>query len=134
MKSKRAFAFLAAFLICAPSSAGAQVRTDIQTILENPGEFDGRRVEVEGKVESIRSKISGKGSPYTIFMLSEDGGAVSVHAPGDAPFREGDTVKVVGRFQKVRYLSQYEFKNEIDATEGVVEKAEDETKDGSGGS
>ena len=53
---------------------------------------------------------------------------------GDAPLREGDMVKVTGRFQKIRYLSQYVFLNEIDATDGRVVKAEQlEEDEGSGG-
>lgn len=125
-RAKAVFAALAAFLLCAPGLAGAQVRTDIQTILTNPNEFDGRKVEVEGTVESVRSRISGKGSPYTIFQLAGDGESVSVYAVGDQRLSEGDVVVVTGRFQKVRYLSQYVFQNEIDATEGKVEKAAEE--------
>lgn len=109
--------------MCAPGLAWAQVRTDIQTILSNPNEFDGRRVEVEGTVESLRSKISGKGNPYTVFRLSGDGESVSVYTLGDPPLKEGDLVVVTGRFQKMRYLSQYEFKNEIDASDGKVVKS-----------
>lgn len=125
---------LAVFILCAWGSASAQVRTDIQAILSNPSGFDGRKVEVEGRVESLRSRISGKGTPYTIFKLAEDGGSVSVFTLGDARLREGDMVKVTGRFQKIRYLSQYVFLNEIDATDGRVVKAEQlEEDEGSGG-
>lgn len=113
---------LAVFIMFAGSTAAAQVRTDIQAILANPNGFDGRKVEVEGKVESLRSRISGKGSPYTIFKLEEDGKSVSVFTLGDARLKEGDMVKVTGMFQKIRYLSQYVFLNEIDATDGRVEK------------
>lgn len=119
--------------MCATGISWAQVRTDIQTILSDPNQFDGRRVEVEGTVESLRSKISGKGSPYTVFRLSGDGESVSVYAPGDPPLKEGDLVVVTGRFQKIRYISQYEFKNEIDASDGKVEKAIVAVEDASGG-
>lgn len=115
---------LAIFLLCAGGAAFGQVRTDIQAILSNPNGFDGRKVEVEGKVESLRSRISGKGTPYTIFKLAEDGESVSVFTLGDQPLKEGDMVKVTGRFQKIRYLSKYVFLNEIDATDGRVVKAE----------
>lgn len=115
----------ASFLIIA-AQAPAQVRTDIQTILSNPSEFDGMKVEVEGIVQSVRSRISGKGSPYTMFLLAGDGDSVAVYAAGDPSLREGDLVVVTGRFQKVRYLSRYVFRNEIDATEGAVEKAAQE--------
>lgn len=114
---------LAVFILCAAGFASAGVRTDIQAILADPNSFDGRKVEVEGRVESLRSRISGKGSPYTIFRLEEGGESVSVFTLGDAPLKEGDMVKVTGRFQKLRYLSQYVFLNEIDATDGRVEKA-----------
>lgn len=125
-RTRMMFAALSLMLICAPGLADAQVKTDISAILSNPNDFDGRKVEVEGRVESIRSRISGKGAPYTMFMLAEDGGTVSVYTLGDLLLKEGETVKVVGRFQKIRYVSKYEFKNEIDATEGTVEKASEE--------
>ncbi|CAG1066554.1 hypothetical protein BAC1_02173 [uncultured bacterium] len=114
---------LAVFIMFAGSAAAADVKTDIQAILANPNGFDGRKVEVEGRVESLRSRISGKGSPYTIFKLAEDGDSLSVFTLGDAHLKEGDMVKVTGMFQKIRYLSQYVFLNEIDATDGRVEKA-----------
>src|SRR3990170_7880450 len=125
---------LAVFLLRAGGSAAAQVRTNVQAILSNPNGFDGRKVEVEGKVESLRSRLSGKGNPYTTFKLAEGGESVSVFTLGDARLKEGDTVKVTGRFQKIRYLSQYVFLNEIDATDGHVVKAEQlEEDEGSGG-
>lgn len=125
------FAALSFTMMCSPALAGEQVKTDISTILSNPNDFDGRKVEVEGRVESIRSRISSKGDPYTMFMLAEDGGTVSVYALGDPPLKEGENVKVVGRFQKIRYVSQYEFKNEIDATEGTVEEVDEAESAGS---
>lgn len=114
---------LAVFLLCAGGVATAQVRTDIQAILSNPNGFDGRKVEVEGRVESLRSRLSAKGSPYTTFKLAENGESLSVFTLGDARLKEGDMVKVTGRFQKIRYLSQYVFLNEIDATDGQVVQA-----------
>lgn len=113
---------MAVFALLAVSSAYAEVRTDIQAILANPNGFDGRKVEVEGRVESLRSRISGKGSPYTIFRVADNGESLSVFTLGDAPLKEGDMVRVSGMFQKVRYVSQYVFLNEIDATDGRVEK------------
>lgn len=124
---------LAVFLLCAGGMAAAQVRTDIQAILSNPNGFDGRKVEVEGRVESLRSRLSAKGSPYTTFKLAEGGESVSVFTLGDARLKEGDMVKVTGRFQKIRYLSKYVFLNEIDATDGQVVKADQlEEDEGSG--
>lgn len=131
-RAKAVFFGFAAFLLCAPGLSWAQVRTDIQTILSDPNAFDGRKVEVEGKVESVRSRISGKGNPYTVFRLAGDGESVSVYTMGDQPLKEGDLVVVTGRFQKIKYISQYEFKNEIDATDGKVEKAIDAAGEGAG--
>ncbi|MBI2400934.1 MAG: hypothetical protein HYV23_07775 [Deltaproteobacteria bacterium] len=125
---------LAVFLLFAAGTATAQVRTDVQAILSNPNGFDGRKVEVEGRVESLRSRLSAKGSPYTTFKLAEDGDSLSVFTLGDARLKEGDIVKVTGRFQKIRYLSQYVFLNEIDATDGQVVKAEQLKEDEESGS
>lgn len=122
-KTMTVISALAVFLLCASSMAAAQVRTDIQAILSNPNGFDGRKVEVEGRVESLRSRLSAKGGPYTTFKLTEDGESLSVFTLGDARLKEGDLVQVTGRFQKIRYLSQYVFLNEIDATDGQVVKA-----------
>lgn len=121
-KTRTALTALAVFVLCVASSAYAEVRTDIQAILANPNGFDGRKVEVEGRVESLRSRISGKGSPYTIFRIADNGESLSVFALGHSPLKEGDLVRVSGMFQKVRYVSQYVFLNEIDATDGRVVK------------
>lgn len=133
-KTRTVISALAVFILCAGSMAAAQVRTDVQAILSNPNGFDGRKVEVEGKVESLRSRLSAKGNPYTTFKLAEGGESVSVFTLGDARLKEGDTVKVTGRFQKIRYLSQYVFLNEIDATDGHVVKAGQLEKDEESGS
>jgi uncharacterized protein (DUF58 family) len=133
-KTMMVISALAVFLLCASSMAAAQVRTDIQAILSNPNGFDGRKVEVEGRVESLRSRLSAKGGPYTTFKLAEDGESLSVFTLGDARLKEGDLVKVTGRFQKIRYLSQYVFLNEIDATDGQVVKAGQLEENGESGS
>lgn len=121
-KTRTTLTAMAVFVLFVASFAYAEVKTDIRAILANPSGFDGRKVEVEGRVESLRSRISGKGSPYTIFRIADDGESLSVFTLGDAPLKEGDMVRVSGMFQKVRYVSQYVFLNEIDASDGRVVK------------
>jgi len=64
--------FLILFL---PSIALTQaLKTTITDILTNPDKYDGKMVQVEGKVVSPQFKTSKKGNPYTSFKLKDESG------------------------------------------------------------
>jgi len=80
-------------------------------------------VQVEGKVISTKFKTSKKGNPYTTFDLSDAGNTLTVFSFGTLSIEEGNKIRVMGRYQKVKQVGRYTFYNEIDASEGSVEKA-----------
>ncbi len=112
-----------ACLIFIPLIANAQViKTTVGDILSNPDKYDGKMVRVEGNVISIKFKTSKKGNPYTILNLSDTGDTLTVFSFGTLSIKDDDSVRVMGRYQKVKQVGRYTFYNEIDASEGNVEK------------
>ncbi len=111
------------FLLLIITTANAQaIKTTISDILSNPDQYDGKMVQVEGKIISTQFKTSKKGNPYTTFKLGSDGKPLSVFSFGTLSIKAEDSVTVMGRYQKVKHVGQYTFHNEIDASGGSVEK------------
>lgn len=124
--NKTRVALLPIVIVCIlfiPLIANAQaIKTTVADILANPDKYDGKMVQVEGKAESLKSKTSKKGNPYTTFKISHTDNTLSVFSFGSLSIKEGDSVKVIGRYQKVKQVGRYTFYNEIDASEGGVER------------
>lgn len=116
-------AFICISFISKTADAQA-IKTSVSEILNNPDKYDGKMVRVEGKVDSLKSKTSKRGNPYTSFTIKDSSsGSLSVFSFGTLPIRSGDSVVVMGRYQKVKRVPpRYTFYNEIDASEGSVEK------------
>ena len=95
--------------------------TTVPEILANPGTFDGKRVSVVGRVDELKFKSSKRGNPYTTFSLIDQNKALSVFSFGTLPLRQGEVVRVIGRFATVKRMGRYVFSNEIDASKGSVE-------------
>ncbi len=124
-KSKKFWLLIVLAIICLiliPLIANAQpIKTTIAEILANPDTFDGKMVLVEGKVEAIKEKISRKGNPYTTFRIFQENKSLAVHGFGKLSLKDGDSVKVVGRYQIMKQSGQFTFYNEIETSEGSVE-------------
>lgn len=72
-----------ACLLLIPLLVNAQaVKTTVSDILANPDKYDGKMVQVEGKVLSPKFKTSKKGNPYTTFKVSDAGNTLSVFSFG----------------------------------------------------
>ena len=114
-------------LICIcfiPQIADAQViKTSVSEILKNPDKYDGKMVQVEGKIGSLRCKTSKKGNPYTTLMIRDaSNGVLNVFSFGTLSLKKNDSVVVTGRYQKIKHIGSFTFYNEIEASEGTVEK------------
>ena len=103
---------------------GQAIQSTPTEILQSPDTYDGKMVQVEGKVINPTFKTSKKGNAYTTFKVTDpQSNALSVFSFGTLPIEQNDTVKVMGRFQKVKQVPpRYTFYNEIDASGGSVEK------------
>lgn len=109
--------FLSIYAICC-----AQVKTTVSDILANSDKYDGKMVQVDGKAFSVKFKTSKKGNPYTTFKLTDGKNYLTVFSFGTLSVSEGDNVKVTGTYNKIKYVGRYVFYDEIDATNGKVEK------------
>lgn len=113
------------YLFFIPLIVNAQaIKTTIGDILLHPQKYDGKIVKVEGKVISLKFKTSKRGNPYTVFKIAEDNQSLTVFSFGTLPIKEGDKVRVVGKYQSVKQVGPYTFYDEIDASKGSVEKIE----------
>jgi hypothetical protein len=110
-------------LLIITTAANAQaIKTTVGDILSNPDQYDGKMVQVEAKVLAPQFKTSKKGNAFTTFKLEGDGKILSVFNYGTLSINGGDSVRVIGRYQKVKKVGPYTFSNEIDASRGSVEK------------
>jgi hypothetical protein len=108
-------------LLFIPSITDAQaIKTTVKNIFSNPDRYDGKMVQVEGKVLSLKSKISKRGNPYTTLKITQADNSLSVFSFGTLSVKDGDSVKVMGRYQRVKQVGRYTFYNEIDASQGSV--------------
>ena len=108
-----------------PKVADAQaIKTSVSEILSNPDKYDGKMVQVDGKVYSLKFKTSKRGNPYYTFSIRGNSNeALSVFSFGSPPVKNADSVMVRGVYQKVKHVPpRYTFYNEIDASGGSVEK------------
>lgn len=128
MKIQRPRSFVAVtvsilFLLLITATANAQaLKTALADVLSNPDQYDGKMVQAEGNVTLLKVKVSKKGNPYYTFKLADGEKSLSVFNFGEPPVKEGDSARVMGRYQKVKHVGQYTFYNEIDASGGSVEK------------
>ena len=117
--------FIGIYLLSLPTTApGQAIKTTPTEILQSADKYDGKMVQVEGKVVAPNFRTSKKGNAYTTFKVTDSQkSTLSVFSFGTLPIKEGDTVKVMGRFQKVKQVPpRYTFYNEIDASGGSVER------------
>ena len=91
-------------------------QTTIEKILSARESYDGKEVSVSGKVWHLKLKTSKRGNDYTTFTLS-GGGSLNVYSRGHAQVKQGQTVKVTGKYRKEKRIGKYTFRNEIDASD-----------------
>ncbi len=115
------FSILCLLIIISTANAQA-IKATVGDILSNPDQYDGKMVQVEAKVLAPQFKTSKKGNAFTTFKLEGDGKILSVFSFGTLSINGGDSVKVIGRYQKVKKVGALTFFNEIDASHGSVEK------------
>jgi DNA polymerase III alpha subunit len=101
--------------------ANAQVQT-VSEILNHPDKYHLKTVLVKGEVLDVKHKVSKRGNPYIVFVLSDGKKSLNVFTFGTPEINVGDKVKVEGIFYKVKYVGRYTFYNEIDATNGLIKK------------
>ncbi len=93
----------------------AQQMVGVSVLLQNPDRYDGRVVTVAGVIVGYRERVSSRGNPYTTFQLAEGGASVSIFAWKHQGLHNGLRAQVTGRFDKVKRVGQYTFRNEIEA-------------------
>lgn len=89
----------------------------IEDVVSAPGEYNGKKVALEGKVMKVEYTKSHKGEPFTIFKLKDpENNEVNVYYEDEhLPISKGDRVKIMGRFRKEKNYFLYKIKNVIKA-------------------
>jgi hypothetical protein len=93
------------------------LEVQIKDVVSNPGEYNGKKVALEGKVAKVDYRNSTKGEPFTIFKLKDsENNEVGVYFEDQRlPISKGDRVKIMGRFWKEKSYFLYKIKNVIKA-------------------
>lgn len=93
------------------------IEVRIKDVVSNPGEYNGKKVSLEGKVAKVDYRNSSKGEPFTIFKLKDsENNEVGVYFEDQRlPLSKGDRVKIMGRFWKEKSYFLYKIKNVIKA-------------------
>jgi hypothetical protein len=93
------------------------LEVQIKDVVSNPGDYNGKKVSLEGKVAKVDYRKSSKGEPFTVFKLKDsENNEVGVYFEDERlPISKGDRVKIVGRFWKEKSYFLYKIKNVIKA-------------------
>jgi hypothetical protein len=108
----RRFLVLASVLFVSSCPVGAAEAT-IAQILGSPATYDGRHVDVTGKVSKLHETTSCKGTYFTFLICA--GQCIFVAGMGTQRIADGQTVAVHGTFAAIKHLGSYTRYNEIDA-------------------
>jgi cytochrome c-type biogenesis protein CcmE len=115
-------AMLSVALLCALlATVAAQEQVTVQALLNEGKKYDGKQVVLVGIVRDIKEKVSKKGNPYYTFKIGEGKQTVSVFGYGKATVKNGDKVRVTGKFAVEKRVAYATYRNEIDVTKGKVE-------------
>lgn len=89
----------------------------IKDVVSNPGEYNGKKVSLEGKVAKVDYRNSSKGEQFAIFKLkdSENNEVGVYYKDNGLPISKGDTVKIMGKFWKEKSYFLFKIKNVIRA-------------------
>lgn len=93
------------------------LEVQIKDVVTNPGEYNGKKVALEGKVAKVDYRKSTKGELFTVFKLKDsENNEVGVYFEDQRlPISKGDRVKIMGRFWKEKSYFLYKIKNVIKA-------------------
>jgi DNA polymerase III alpha subunit len=103
------------------ASALAQEQVTVQQLLSDGKKYDGKQVVLVGVVHDLKEKVSKKGNAYYTFKIGEGKQTVSVFSYGKATVKEGDKVRVTGKFAVEKRVAYAVYRNEIDVTKGKIE-------------
>lgn len=103
------------------AKASQPLEVQIKDVVSNPGQYNGKKVTLEGRVAKVDYMKSSKGEPFTIFKLKDkQNNEVGVYYEDERlPISKGDMVRIMGRFWKEKSYFLYKIKNVIKA--GTVE-------------
>jgi DNA polymerase III alpha subunit len=103
------------------ATALAQEQVTVQALLNDGKKYDGKQVVLVGVVRDLKEKVSKKGNAYYTFKIGEGKQTISVFSYGTATVKEGDRVRVTGKFAVEKRVAYATYRNEIDVTKGKVE-------------
>jgi DNA polymerase III alpha subunit len=109
------------FTVVFIATALAQEQVTVQALLNDGKKYDGKQVVLVGVVRDLKEKVSKKGNAYYTFKIGEGKQTISVFSYGKATVKEGDKVRVTGKFAVEKRVAYATYRNEIDVTKGKVE-------------
>ncbi|MDD3846090.1 MAG: hypothetical protein PHC90_06965 [Syntrophorhabdaceae bacterium] len=129
---KKALIFGLVVFCAAVALLTTAVKTDAQVlskevsvaeILSNPSQYDQKTVTVTGYAFIVRKKKDRSGNPWMLisfFDPKDKKKVINVFGPGHPAARNGDIIKVTGKFKAKSKRGRYTFDNEIQTTSDKV--------------
>lgn len=121
-----AAACAAVVLMIVPFGAGAQIfskEVTVAGILSDPAGYDQKTITVTGQAFIVRKKKDRAGRPWMLISLLDPKDrkkVINVFGPGHPDARNGDIVKVTGKFKARSKRGRYTYDNEIETTSNKV--------------
>ncbi len=112
---------IAVGILCLTMVVQSQEQVTVQALLNNGKQYDGKQVALVGVVRELKEKVSKKGNPYFTFKIGEGKQSISIFGYGKANVKEGDRVRVIGKFAVEKRVAYATYYNEIDVSKGKVE-------------
>lgn len=107
-----------AMLLLTAASLRAQQQVTVQALLTDGKRYDGKQVVLVGVVRGLKEKVSRRGNHYYTFKIGEGNQMVSVFSYGKATVKEGDRVRVTGKFAVEKRVGYATYRNEYRRHEG----------------
>jgi uncharacterized membrane protein (UPF0182 family) len=118
--------FMAAVLAITSVNANAQVFSKEVTVMDlvaNPSQYDQKNVTVTAYAFIVRQKKDRSGNPFilvSIFDPRDRKKVVTAFGPGSTEARNGDTIKLTGKFKTKSKRGRYTYDNEIETAGNKV--------------
>lgn len=116
----------AALLMAIPETVQAQLfskKVTVAEILSDPARYDQKEVTVTGYAFIVRKKKDRARRPWMLISFCDQKDrkkVINVFGPGHPDARNGDIVKVTGKFKAKSKRGRYTYKNEIETTSKKV--------------
>jgi hypothetical protein len=88
----------------------------VSAVLRHPEQYDGKVIDVVGKIAAYQERATRWGDTATTFRLEDGGSSVTVYFFGKPlGLKNGQRARVIGTYSAIHHDGQYTFRNQLGA-------------------